>query len=112
MKNISTVILNVISLVNNILFFFRCEVLIAGFLYIIDFEKKLQYRRYDPYRRRRIKRDLVSIPIKGIAGIRVDDNEVSNSSNDSAAVCSSSNDNSSNTKLVTANSLSDDSSGC
>ncbi|GFR04144.1 e3 ubiquitin-protein ligase RNF146 [Trichonephila clavata] len=47
----------------------QCEVLIAGFLYIIDFEKNLQIRRCDPYRRRHIKRDLVSIPKKGVAGV-------------------------------------------
>ncbi|GFX77984.1 e3 ubiquitin-protein ligase RNF146, partial [Trichonephila clavipes] len=48
----------------------QCEVLIAGLLYIIDFQKNLQMRRCDSYRRRRIKRDLVSVPKKGIAGIR------------------------------------------
>ncbi|XP_054717397.1 E3 ubiquitin-protein ligase RNF146-B-like [Uloborus diversus] len=48
-----------------------CEVLIAGFLYIIDFQEKLQVRRCDPHRRRRIKRDLTSIPKKGVAGIRL-----------------------------------------
>ncbi|CAL1262165.1 unnamed protein product [Larinioides sclopetarius] len=48
----------------------QCEVLIAGFLYVIDFQKNLQIRRCDPYRKRRIKRDLVTIPKKGIAGIR------------------------------------------
>merc|ERR1712113_1351250 len=30
----------------------NCELLIAGFLYIIDFEHMLQYRRNDPSRRR------------------------------------------------------------
>ncbi|XP_035216827.1 E3 ubiquitin-protein ligase RNF146-B-like isoform X1 [Stegodyphus dumicola] len=49
----------------------QCEVLIAGFLYIIDFQKNIQVRRCDPYRRRHIKRDLVTIPKKGIAGIRL-----------------------------------------
>ncbi|XP_055953713.1 E3 ubiquitin-protein ligase rnf146-like [Argiope bruennichi] len=48
----------------------QCEVLIAGFLYIIDFQKNLQVRRCDPYRKRRIKRDLITIPKKGVAGIR------------------------------------------
>lgn len=48
------------------------EMLIAGFLYIIDFENMLQYRRNDPTRRRKIKRDLVSIPDKkGVAGLKV-----------------------------------------
>jgi len=49
----------------------NCELLIAGFLYIINFEQMLQYRRSDPSRRRRILRDRVSaVPRKGIAGIR------------------------------------------
>uniref|UniRef100_A0A2L2YD22 E3 ubiquitin-protein ligase n=1 Tax=Parasteatoda tepidariorum TaxID=114398 RepID=A0A2L2YD22_PARTP len=48
----------------------QCEVLIAGFLYVIDFPKELQFRRCDPSRKRRIKRDLVSIPKKGVAGVR------------------------------------------
>jgi len=50
----------------------RCELLIAGFLYIIDFEHMLQYRRNDPSRRRRIKRDQVSGPKKGVAGLRLE----------------------------------------
>ncbi|KAG8196792.1 hypothetical protein JTE90_027513 [Oedothorax gibbosus] len=48
----------------------ECEVLIAGFLYVIDFQRNLQTRRCDPHRKRHIKRDLVTIPKKGIAGIR------------------------------------------
>ena len=48
-----------------------CELLIAGFLYIIDFDQMLQYRKTEPTRRRRIKRDLASIPKKGVAGLRV-----------------------------------------
>ena len=32
----------------------------------------LQYRRNDPSRRRRIKRDLASAPKKGVAGLRMD----------------------------------------
>ena len=38
------------------------ELLIAGFIYIIDLENKVQYRRGYPGRRRRIKRDLAGIP--------------------------------------------------
>jgi len=38
------------------------ELLIAGFIYIIDLENRVQYRRGYPTRRRRIKRDLVGIP--------------------------------------------------
>lgn len=50
----------------------RCEILIAGYLYVIDFELKLQYRQNDPSRRRRIKRDLATGPRKGVAGIRLE----------------------------------------
>merc|ERR1719481_1190073 len=50
----------------------RCELLIAGFLYIIDFEHMLQYRRSDPSRRRRIKRDVATAPKKGVAGLRME----------------------------------------
>lgn len=42
-----------------------CELLIAGFLYVTDLEAMLQLRRNDPSRRRRIKRDLSTIPKKG-----------------------------------------------
>ncbi|XP_078608930.1 E3 ubiquitin-protein ligase RNF146-A-like [Branchiostoma floridae x Branchiostoma japonicum] len=48
-----------------------CELLIAGFLYIIDFVNMLQFRRNDPSRRRRIKRDLTNTPKKGVAGVRL-----------------------------------------
>jgi len=49
----------------------RCELLIAGFLYIIDFEHMLQYRRNDPSRRRKVKRDVATGPKKGVAGLRI-----------------------------------------
>lgn len=47
-----------------------CELLIAGFLYVADFDDMLQLRQNDPSRRRRIKRDLATIPKKGVAGLR------------------------------------------
>lgn len=47
------------------------ELLIAGFLYIIDLENMRQCRRNDQTRRRKIKRDLRTVPdVKGIAGLR------------------------------------------
>ncbi|RWS29977.1 E3 ubiquitin-protein ligase RNF146-like isoform X1 [Leptotrombidium deliense] len=50
----------------------RCELLIAGFLYVIDFEASLQYRRNEPHRKRRIKRDHPDNRCtKGVAGIRI-----------------------------------------
>ena len=53
-----------------------CELLIAGFLYSIDFENMLQCRRNEPQRRRQIKRDLITnvADKKGIAGIRTAQN--------------------------------------
>ena len=50
-----------------------CELLIAGFLYVIDFENMIQYRRNEPQRRRRIKRDQRDqiTNMKGVAGIRI-----------------------------------------
>lgn len=59
----------------------RCEVLIAGFLYIVDFELMVQFRRNDFSRRRRVKRDLASVPKKGIAGIRLEEPAQDPSSN-------------------------------
>ena len=49
------------------------ELLIAGFIYIIDLDNRVQYRRGVPTRRRRIKRDLAGIPDckVGVAGINV-----------------------------------------
>lgn len=48
------------------------EMLIAGFLYVADFENMVQYRRNEHGRRRRIKRDMLDIPKKGVAGLRLD----------------------------------------
>lgn len=54
-----------------------CELLIAGFLYVVHFDNMVQMRRNDPYRRRRIKRDSALIPKKGVAGLRVASTESS-----------------------------------
>ncbi|XP_014673074.1 PREDICTED: E3 ubiquitin-protein ligase rnf146-like [Priapulus caudatus] len=55
----------------------RIELLIAGFLYVVDFDSMVQTRRNDPHRRRRVKRDRVGIPDrKGVAGIRLPQPEV------------------------------------
>lgn len=48
------------------------EMLIAGALYVADLENMVQYRRNEHGRRRRMKRDLVGIPKKGVAGLRLD----------------------------------------
>ncbi|XP_034831563.2 E3 ubiquitin-protein ligase RNF146-like [Maniola hyperantus] len=51
----------------------ECLLLLAGTLYCVDFENKVQFRRSDPTKRRRIKRDLPTLPSKGIAGIKIID---------------------------------------
>ncbi|KAG8011215.1 hypothetical protein GBF38_005912, partial [Nibea albiflora] len=48
------------------------EMLIAGFLYVADLENMVQYRRNEHSRRRKMKRDVVDIPKKGVAGLRLD----------------------------------------
>ena len=48
-----------------------CTLLIAGFLYVIDFENMFQTRKNEPGRRRRIKRDKKDVESKGVAGIRI-----------------------------------------
>jgi len=49
----------------------KCELLIAGFLYVIDFQRMIQYRRNEPNRVRRIRRDRPDLSLtKGVAGLR------------------------------------------
>lgn len=48
----------------------RCELLICGMLYIIDFENKCQYRKNNPRYKRNIKRDRKDAPCKGVSGVR------------------------------------------
>ncbi|XP_051262990.1 E3 ubiquitin-protein ligase rnf146 [Dicentrarchus labrax] len=50
----------------------RAEMLIAGFLYVADLENMVQYRRNEHGRRRKMKRDVLDIPKKGVAGLRLD----------------------------------------
>lgn len=52
------------------------EMLIAGFLYVADLENMVQYRRNEHGRRRKMKRDVVDIPKKGVAGLRLDSEAV------------------------------------
>ena len=56
-----------------------CELLIAGFLYVINFEHMIQYRRNEPQRRRRVKRDVRDQieNRKGVAGLRINPSVVS-----------------------------------
>ncbi|CAJ1077174.1 E3 ubiquitin-protein ligase rnf146-like [Xyrichtys novacula] len=55
------------------------EMLIAGFLYVADLENMVQYRRNEHGRRRKIKRDVLDIPKKGVAGLRLDPEPAPNS---------------------------------
>jgi E3 ubiquitin-protein ligase RNF146 len=58
-----------------------CELLIAGFLYVIDFENMVQHRHNDRTKKRRIKRDLINIPgKKGVAGLKIGVSPNANSS--------------------------------
>lgn len=50
------------------------SILVAGCLYLVDFEAMTQLRQDDHSRRRRVKRDLGSIQKKGVAGLRLDSN--------------------------------------
>ncbi|KAF2893989.1 hypothetical protein ILUMI_12185 [Ignelater luminosus] len=59
-----------------------CELLIAGFLYVADLDAMLQMRRNDHSRRRRIKRDLASVPKKGVAGLRTETDQQPQSYNE------------------------------
>lgn len=49
-----------------------CTILVAGYVYVVDFETMLQQRQNDPSRKRQVKRDLASTPKKGVAGLRID----------------------------------------
>lgn len=46
-----------------------CNLLLAGFLYVIDFTNMVQYRQTNPVRRRKIKRDRSTSDKLGVAGL-------------------------------------------
>lgn len=54
----------------------KFEVQIAGSLYIIDIEAMQQINRCDPSRRRKIKRGTSSDDLKGIAGLKISNDTV------------------------------------
>lgn len=58
-----------------------CELLIAGFSYFVDFENMVQFRKTEPGRKRRIKRDVVDAEKKGVAGVRFGAQRLDNPSN-------------------------------
>ena len=63
----------------------KFEILIAGYLYVIDLEQMIQYRHSDMSRKRNIKRDMEdSIATKGVAGLmhNKDDDSVARESAD------------------------------
>ena len=72
------------------------ECLIAGHIYVVDFRNMRQHRVNQPGRFRRIKRDLYSVPKKGVAGLRTSaekgeaDGHASDSQNSIAPAASSS----------------------
>ncbi|KAH8373516.1 hypothetical protein KR009_011961 [Drosophila setifemur] len=53
-----------------------CTILVAGYVYIVDLEQMVQQRQNEPTRCRRVKRDLATIPKKGVAGLRIEGNQV------------------------------------
>lgn len=60
----------------------HCTILVAGYVYVVDFEQMLQQRQTDPSRKRQVKRDLATIPKKGVAGLRMHNSSASSSSID------------------------------
>lgn len=58
-----------------------CTILVAGYVYIVDFDAMVQQRQNEPARCRRVKRDLATIPKKGVAGLRIEGNTVTTDSN-------------------------------
>ncbi|XP_046968972.1 E3 ubiquitin-protein ligase rnf146 [Vanessa cardui] len=48
----------------------ECLLLLAGTIYCVDFHNMIQIRRSDPTKRRKVKRDIPTLPSKGIAGIK------------------------------------------
>lgn len=53
-----------------------CTILVAGYVYTVDFELMIQQRQNEPTRCRRVKRDLATVPKKGVAGLRIEGNIV------------------------------------
>jgi hypothetical protein len=47
------------------------EMVIVGLVFVVDLNQMVQYRRNDPNKRRRIKRDAAGVSKKGVAGIKV-----------------------------------------
>uniref|UniRef100_A0A1A9Z8W8 E3 ubiquitin-protein ligase n=1 Tax=Glossina pallidipes TaxID=7398 RepID=A0A1A9Z8W8_GLOPL len=58
-----------------------CTILVAGYVYIVDLETMIQQRQNEPSRCRHVKRDLATIPKKGVAGLRIEGNSVITNSN-------------------------------
>lgn len=52
-----------------------CKISVAGNVYLVDFDTMYQMRQDIPTRRRKIKRDLASIPKKGVAGLNIGSTE-------------------------------------
>lgn len=63
----------------------HCTILVAGYVYVVDFGQMLQQRQTDPSRKRQVKRDLATIPKKGVAGLRLP-NAVAASTSSSSSI--------------------------
>ena len=80
----------------------HCELMIGAFFYVIDFDNMFQHRRDEPSRKRRIKRDLISAPNKGVAGLKVFPQEKSRGDKGAFTPSTSSKDTSSRASAVSA----------
>lgn len=83
------------------------NVQVAGYVYVVDFEKMLQFRHNGQSRKRKIKRELASTPkkdlnIKGVAGLCFT-NKDSDSNNDNALGQDPGNSSSSNDQSTVSN---------
>lgn len=80
-----------------------CTILVAGYVYVVDFESMLQQRQNDPARKRQVKRDLATTPKKGVAGLRIDGTTDSPNTSSSSGSSNSSHDPSAGPSSVTNN---------
>ena len=51
------------------------DMVIVGLVFTVDLTHMIQYRRNDPNKRRRIKRDVSTVTKKGVAGLKIHRNE-------------------------------------
>ncbi|CAG2108546.1 unnamed protein product [Medioppia subpectinata] len=68
------------------------EVLVAGFVYVIDLQRMIQYRRLDPNRIRRIRRQPLDPTTKGVAGLRTQFSHILSQTHSSSVAADNSNE--------------------